>query len=388
MRTIKVEITQYLSDSDKDSILETIADSARVFSHFALLGNQRQSTSYVNLHKHGYDIAKTLSPNLPTAILQQTAKTALASIKSWNSNLPRTNSRRKKYNIRAKKNGWKEKPILGKWEYEGEKRANSYPVNKLSLTRRGNLTSFSSSNHRIRIMHDIPAWFGNRYPNAKLQAGNIVAKNGQYWLNLVYEVDTNGTPRGNDVVGIDRGVNNIVATSQGKIISSEQILKIRARYLHNRKQLQQKGTRSAKRRLKKQSGREKRFMLDKNHCITKQLASDNTVSTYVLEDLTGIREQRRNRNMNRLLSSWAFLQFEFQLKYKCELNGINVAYVDPRYTSQKCSVCKTVDKTSRQDDIYHCAKCGFTANSDINSSVNIRDNYLGRIQPSNRNGAV
>ncbi|WP_017305939.1 hypothetical protein [Spirulina subsalsa] len=45
------------------------------------------------------------------------------------------------------------------------------------------------------------------------------------------------------------------------------------RYLHNRKTLQQKGTRSAKRRLKAMSGREKWFMGDVNHCVTKKLAN-------------------------------------------------------------------------------------------------------------------
>ena len=53
------------------------------------------------------------------------------------------------------------------------------------------------------------------------------------------------------------------------------------KYNHVRSELQEKGTRSAKRRLKAISGREKRFVQDQNHCISKKLANiDEDVSVY------------------------------------------------------------------------------------------------------------
>lgn len=114
---------------------------------------------------------------------------------------------------------------------------------------------------------------------------------------------------------------------------------------------------------------------DVNHCITKRLANDPDVSTYVLEDLAGIRARRRGRKLNSWLGNWSFHQFETQLQYKCERNGIDVVRVDPRYTSQKCNACGNTDKRSRVKGRYICVKCGHTDHADINAARNIRDNH-------------
>lgn len=41
------------------------------------------------------------------------------------------------------------------------------------------------------------------------------------------------------------------------------------------------------------------------------------------------------------------------------------------YTSQRCHVCNTVDKSSRQGEVYHCKTCGGTFDADINAAINI-----------------
>ena len=111
----------------------------------------------------------------------------------------------------------------------------------------------------------------------------------------------------------------------------------RAKHAHLRKELQSKGTRSAKRTLKNFSGRERRFATDVNHCISKQIAnSEHTV--FALEDLSKIRVQkRRGKQFCRKLNSWSFYQLEQFIRYKAETLGKHVLLVDDRYTSQKCS---------------------------------------------------
>jgi len=390
LRTIKIEITDLLDVKDKLSIIKTIEDSQRVFDLFVKLGNLYKSTSYQTLHKHGYDDAKLLSPDLPTAILQQIAKNALSSLKSWNSNVLRINQKRKRYNSKTVKYNLNRniKPLVSKWEYSGDRHKGSYPINKLSLSRRGNLTTFSSCDRRIKILHDIPEWFKSKYPDAILQAGNIIYNSGKYYLNLVYKIKLINNQTDNKIIGIDRGINTVIALSDGMIDLSDDILKIKSRYLYNRSRYQQKGTRSAKRKLKKLAGKEKRFMSDINHCLTKRLSNDVTVGIYVLEDLTGIREaEKKSKEFNRLLSNWSFFQFAFLLEYKCMSNGIEVKYVDPRYTSQKCNVCNNINPRSRNRDKFTCVSCNHTDHADINAAKNIKDNYiLGRFQPSNRNG--
>ena len=51
--------------------------------------------------------------------------------------------------------------------------------------------------------------------------------------------------------------------------------------------------------------------------------------------------------MRKWLSNWLYSDLESKIAYKCQRNGIMVELVDARYTSQKCCVCKTIDKASR-----------------------------------------
>ena len=59
-----------------------------------------------------------------------------------------------------------------------------------------------------------------------------------------------------------------------------------------------------------------------------------------------------------------------------------VEFVDARYTSQKCSMCKTIDKASRKGNRYNCRHCGNEMHADVNAAINIRDNYITRVLQS------
>ncbi|WP_173000672.1 transposase, partial [Lactobacillus helveticus] len=71
---------------------------------------------------------------------------------------------------------------------------------------------------------------------------------------------------------IDRGLRFLTACydEKGKTLlySGQQILRKRRKYKRLRAQLQAKGTKSAKRRLKKIGQRENRWMSDVNHRLT------------------------------------------------------------------------------------------------------------------------
>ena len=186
-------------------------------------------------------------------------------------------------------------------------------------------------------------------------------------------------------MGLDRGVYNIVTTSEGVHYGAKDARRVKRKYSHVRSELQKKGTRSAKRRLKAISSCEKRFVQDQNHCISKELAdSDGDVSVYVLEDLSSMNMLRlkgkSNKTMRKWLSSWSYSDLESKLSYKCQRNGIRVEFVDARYTSQKCSVCKTIDRASRKGNRYTCRHCGNNMHADTNAAINIRDNYITRVQ--------
>lgn len=173
-----------------------------------------------------------------------------------------------------------------------------------------------------------------------------------------------------EVLGIDLGINNFAVCSDYTIVKANKIKGIKRRYACIRQKLQAIGTRSAKRKLKRLSGRERRFMADYNHCLSKQII-EKPFGVFAMEDLNNIRKDRKGRKFNRMRSNWAYFQFRQFLIYKAEDRGKRIILVDPRFTSLRCSKCGFVDKSNRNKGFFHCKSCGFSHNADLNASFNI-----------------
>lgn len=191
------------------------------------------------------------------------------------------------------------------------------------------------------------------------------------------------------VVGIDRGLRFLAACydEKGKSIlfSGQKILRKRRKYKKLRAELQAKGTKSAKRRLKKIGQRENRWMSDVNHRLTKTLIDhygSNTI--YALEDLTDVRfaTEKSPKDQRYEMLSWAFYQFEQFLTYKANLNSSAVVKVPAKYTSQRCPKCGRIHKDNRDHELhlYTCDKCGYKSNDDRLAAMNIQ--FLGTLYRS------
>lgn len=249
---------------------------------------------------------------------------------------------------------------------------------------RGNLLTLSTLtfHKRFKTLIDLPDWFFDRYPGAKINAAKLSLKNGYVIIHLIYRVNPISTCKGAQVVGIDRGILNIATTSKGGEYSGAKVKGIKRKYAHNRATLQAKGTRSAKRRLKAISGREKRFISDVNHQISKTLAGDPEVKTYVLEDLSTMNNKKKKSNkkagkqLRTWLSNWSYAELEFFLTYKCDFVGKTVELVPAAFTSQRCNRCGFTDKKNRNGARFDCKQCGHSAHADHNAAKNIRDKYL------------
>lgn len=196
----------------------------------------------------------------------------------------------------------------------------------------------------------------------------------------------------NNVVGLDRGLRFITNSydSHGKSLffNGKQLTAKRTHYKKLRAQLQSKGTKSAKRRLKKIGQRENRWMSDVNHQITKTLVEYYGPKTlFVLEDLTNVRKvtEKVRKNQRYEQVSWAFYQFEQDLIYKSNLNQCLVLKVDAHYTSQRCPKCGQIRKANRDHDnhVYVCQHCGYSSNDDHIGAMNIQQlgiQYVSGVQ--------
>ena len=259
--------------------------------------------------------------------------------------------------------------------------------NARCMSLRGNLLTLSTVGRRLRTLIEIPQFFYDRWLKEairwKCDACTVtISKKRQVIVHPDFVIEVPDVRAEGDVLGVDRGIYNVAATSDGELINSRKIRSVKRRYAHDRKTLQQKGTRSAKRRLKNLSGREKRFVHDQNHCISKHIAGKRNVSVVVLEDLSWIddlkpkKNRKSNRTMRKWLSNWSYADLEAKIIYKCQRNGIVVAWVDPRDTSITCPVCGTVNAHFRKGNRFRCTCCGHTDHADVNAAVNIRARYL------------
>ncbi len=60
-------------------------------------------------------------------------------------------------------------------------------------------------------------------------------------------------------------------------------------------------------------------------------------------------------------------------EYKAGEYGVSIVYVDPRYTSQRCSCCGYVARNNRRSQSwFKCRSCGHSEHADVNAAKNIR----------------
>jgi IS605 OrfB family transposase len=228
----------------------------------------------------------------------------------------------------------------------------------------------------------------------KFGTAKLVNKHGKYFLHIpvTYDVPESNIYEICNVVGIDRGINFVIATYDSNhksgFVSGREIKQKRAHYSKLRKELQKVHTPSSRRRLKAIGNRENRWMNDINHQVSKALVYNNPKHTlFVLEDLTGVRNAtERVRVKDRYISvSWAFYDLEQKLIYKAKQHQSTVIKVNPRYTSQCCPVCGHTEKSNRNKKIhlFCCKNCGYKSNDDRIGAMNLYRmgiNYLSDSQ--------
>lgn len=197
---------------------------------------------------------------------------------------------------------------------------------------------------------------------------------GKFYLFAACDVETPKPIDVEGVIGVDLGIVNLAADSDGKHFSGLDVDRNRRILDHRRRNLQKKQTKSAKRKLKKLSGKQKRFQKHINHTISKRLVQNaqDTCRAIALEDLSGIRKAPVRRQQRARHHNWAFYQLREFIEYKAERAGIPVILVDPRNTSRTCPECGCVDKSNRvSQSTFSCISCGFSAPADIVAAVNI-----------------
>lgn len=344
-RTIKLKLG--LSNEEKDILKSTMNISNQVFNEVAEYGFCNKTHNKIKVHHATYYHIREKYPELPCAIVQGVRDVACEALKSV-----------------------KLKTLPQNKEYASIR----YNKRVCNVKLVNETVSIASIHGRIKTTFKIPVYY-EKYLEWELRTSTLRYKKQQdtFYLHVTIRKQP-PKPTGDRVLGIDRGIVNIAVTSNNKFFNGKQVKNTRAKYAHLRAELQSKGTRSARRLLKKISGKENRFITHVNHCISKEIV-DMPYDVFAIEDLTSIRVQNRNKGkqFTRKLNNWSFYQLQQFLEYKAEAASKSVMTVDPRYTSQKCSECGHIYKGNRKGHSFKCVKCGFQIHSDLNAARNIAD---------------
>ncbi len=223
-------------------------------------------------------------------------------------------------------------------------------------------------------------------PNYEIRSATLSYRDEMLFLNITVRKPVLYQQTG-IVMGVDLGVNNIAVTSTGKFFDAGFYNWKRNGYFCTKRGLQEKGTRSAERTLKRLKRRENRFSEDYIHRVSKavvQEALDHNVDIIVFEQLDHIRDrmQSANHRTKRQMHTWAFRKLQEFVTYKAAEVGIQVDHQDARYTSQKCSRCGHTQRSNRNGHEFKCQSCGYSLNADLNAAKNIGLNYCTQKQKS------
>jgi IS605 OrfB family transposase len=207
-------------------------------------------------------------------------------------------------------------------------------------------------------------WKGE-YTNAQL-----VIRRNKIFLNVQVKLPDVAIKAVGEVLGVDCGILNIAVCSDNTFFNSKRLRAVKGRYQFLKRRLQHVGTRSAHRKLQGLSGRERRFVLNTNHCISKAIVN-KSFDVFALEKLGISKKKKNGQRFNRKLGGWSFAELQLFIQYKAETKSKCVVLVNSKYTSQRCSKCGFVDKRNRHGLGFRCGNCGFSLNADLNASRNI-----------------
>lgn len=227
---------------------------------------------------------------------------------------------------------------------------------------------------RLKLKTRIGDYQKTRFDRVKGQCDLIYRKN-IFYLIVVVDAPEKSEYDATGVLGIDLGIENIATDSDRQIFESKNVEKKRQKYSALRSKLQRIGTKSAKRKLKRLSGKERRFKKDINHVISKSIVSKakGTIRAIAIENLkyicskVTVRRSQRDRH-----SKWAFGELRNFLTYKSKIHGVPLIVVNPKDTSRQCPECQYTDKQNRKTrNEFECLQCGYNGMSDYVAARNI-----------------
>ena len=338
---MKSTVTLKLKIRKNPALLQTMEAYSKVVAYIAEQGYTNKISNHYQLHHLCYYPAKQHF-HLPSQFIINANRVASQTLRS------------------IKKSKGRQPLFKAYLPLDFDKRTFTFSFDKVRLTTIGG---------RIDIPLNIPEYYW-KYLDWSWQTAQVMMHHEQLFIHITFTRTIALVANGGKTLGIDLGIRHLAVTSSKRFFSSKQVKRKRIMFKRLKARLQAKGTKSAKKLLKKISGREQRFMAWVNHNVSKEIISTaEPGDTIALENIKGIRRKHLGKNINFWLHGWSFYQLQSFITYKATIKGIQVVKVNPCYTSQICSHCMSLG--SRTGNFFRCTQCDYSLNADLNASINL-----------------
>ena len=260
----------------------------------------------------------------------------------------------------------------------------SFPQNIKLEGNRVFLPKFMKNGIRVNLHRELPE-------SATIKQATITKKNDKYYISISFD-DNLPIPKpiiAQSSIGLDMGINSLIATSKDVKIDNPRYtkkyaraLKLASRHLSRKQHSRKKGdtTPKSKRYLKQQAKVAKihekiaNSRSDYIHKITNEIT--NRYDVICIEDLN-VKGMIKNHKLSKHIADVAWGELRRQLEYKSERKGKILIKVDRWLpSSQTCSSCLSpTGKKPLNVRKFTCPICGTTHDRDNNAAKIIE--YFG-----------
>jgi putative transposase len=197
---------------------------------------------------------------------------------------------------------------------------------------------------------------------------------GDWFVSIVCEIELpEPAPRTEPVVALDRGVVNVVADSDGKLVPSPRFYANAMKHLARAQRIvarRKKGSKNREKaklqvaRLHRKVRRQREHVV---HCLSAAYAKSH--GTVVVENLNTAGMTRVGGGLARGILDSGWGKLVYCLRYKLAWSGGTLIEVPAAYSSQTCSACGHIDANSRRSQaVFCCTACGFRDHADLNAA--------------------
>ncbi|HEY4384000.1 MAG TPA: hypothetical protein VGN34_05930, partial [Ktedonobacteraceae bacterium] len=247
-RTVKVKL--HPTREQAQALTETFVQFTHAYNTVCVYGWNHQEKNGVRLHHATYYETKASCPGLVSDLLIQARVKATETLKSaftWKS------KHEANYQKRVAKAKKQEKPLPVFKSVkcpQSETCAPRYNVHTYTLNWTTQMVRLSTCGGKQSIPFTVPDYCA-KYIGNPFATADLICRKGKWYLHVVVSVPELMIPKDDTMIGVDLGLNRPAVTSNRHFLGSRHWKEVDRRTFRLRRKLQSKGTKSAKRHLKK-----------------------------------------------------------------------------------------------------------------------------------------